>query len=110
MRRFARMLSAPRRAARKKNRTMPLASTTRSVVRKWRSPLATCAGLSRSDANGSASDSRDNVSPEVGGPSGLRDKVGKTFKPKATPLVDGEFRLVKVAGPDGAVRRRVHGL
>ena len=29
--------------------------------------------------------------------------------PKANPLVDGEFRAAKVAGPNAAVRKRVHG-
>ena len=50
------------------------------------------------------------VSREVGRALGLRRVVAKTLKPKATPLVDGKFRVSKVAGPNAAVRKRVHAL
>src|SRR5262245_32439882 len=108
MRRFARMLSAPRRATRKQNRTMPLASTRRSARRRRRSPLDTCATSPSSDDPGSARASFGNTSREVGAP-GLRGEIDETLKAKATPLVDGKFRVTKVAGPNAAVRNRVHG-
>ena len=71
------------------------------------SPFDTGVALSRSEATGSVPESCGNVSREVGVSPELRGEVAKTLMPKANPLLNGEFRATKLAGPNAAVRKRV---